>query len=313
MTRSSRFSTLLEQAGMLLVLALLVAACAAFVPNFRSFNNMQGLLLAVASVGIVSCSMLFCLASGNFDLSVGAVAAASGVLCALVMQKTGSIALGLAAGLGLGLFVGLVNGFIVARCKINPLITTLATMQIVRGVSLLLNDGKSVGIGNEKFYALGKTEWWSFPVPVWICFAFFVIFGIVLQRTIFGRYTLAVGGNENAARLAGVPVENVKMAIFVVQGMVAAFAGLITASRMTMADPKPSEGFELAVISACILGGVSLTGGVGTMSFVVAGVFIMGTVDNAMALLNLPTFYQYVARGAILLGAVLFDRYKQRR
>ncbi len=298
---------------MLLVLILLVASCAAFVPNFRSVDNMQGLLLAVSSVGIVACSMLFCLASGNFDLSVGAVAAAAGVMCALVMQKTGSIAAGLAAGLALGLGVGLVNGFIVARCKINPLITTLATMQIVRGVGLLLNDGKSVVIDQPQFYQLGQGYFAGLPMPVWICLVFFLIFGLLLQRTIFGRYTLAIGGNETAARLAGVPVENVKMVIFAIQGMVAAFAGLIVASRMGIGAPTSSEGFELAVISACVLGGVSLTGGVGTMGFVIAGVLIMGTVENAMNLLNLPPFYQYVARGAILLGAVLFDRYKQRR
>ena len=134
----------------------------------------------------------------------------------------------------------------------------------------------------------------------------------MLNRTVFGRDTLAVGGNAEAAHLAGIPVARVKIVIFTLQGMMAAFAGIVLASRMTSGQPNASLGFELEVISACVLGGVSLTGGIGSMGFVIAGVLIMGIVQNAMNLLNVPTFYQYVARGLILLAAVLFDRWKRR-
>jgi L-arabinose transport system permease protein len=149
--------------------------------------------------------------------------------------------------------------------------------------------------------------------PVWLCAACFCLFGFLLDRTTFGRNTLAIGGNEEAAHLAGVPVVRLKVLIFTIQGIVAAFAGIVLASRMTSGQPKSSEGFELEVIAACVLGGVSLTGGVGRMSFVLAGVLIMGVVQNAMSLLNIDSFYQYVVRGAILLAAVTFDRLKQRR
>ena len=136
---------------------------------------------------------------------------------------------------------------------------------------------------------------------------------MLLSRTVFGRDTLAIGGNEEAARLAGIPVVRIKIAIFVLQGLVAAFAGIVLAARMTSGQPKVAEGFELVVISACVLGGVSLTGGVGSMGAVIAGVLIMGIVQNAMNLLNVEPFWQYVARGLILLGAVLFDRLRQPR
>ena len=141
-----------------------------------------------------------------------------------------------------------------------------------------------------------------------ICFGFF---GVLLQCTTFGRYTLAIGGNEVASRLSGIPVMRTKIIIFTMQGLVAAFAGIVLASRMTSGQPNTSQGFELAVISACVLGGVSLAGGMGTMGFVIAGVFIMGIVENVMNLTNVEPFYQYVARGGILLGAVAFDRLKQ--
>jgi L-arabinose transport system permease protein len=143
--------------------------------------------------------------------------------------------------------------------------------------------------------------------------ACFVVFGILLNRTIFGRNTLAIGGNAEAARLAGIDVTRTKIIIFTLQGLMAGFAGVILASRMTSGQPATAQGLELQVISACVLGGVSLTGGVGTITGVIVGVLIMGTVQNAMNLLNVPPFYQYVASGSILLAAVLFDRLKRRR
>jgi L-arabinose transport system permease protein len=302
----------LDRAGMLLVLVLLFAGCALFVENFLSWRNLQGLALAVTTIGMVACTMLFCLAAGDFDLSVGSVVACAGVLAAVVMTRTGSITLGVLAGLGLGAASGFTNGFVVARLGINALITTLATMQIVRGLGFIISDGKAVGIAQEGFFALGNSSLLGVPTPVWITVACFAAFGLVLNRTVFGRDTLAVGGNAEAAHLAGIPVARVKIVIFTLQGVMAAFAGIVLASRMTSGQPNASLGFELEVISACVLGGVSLTGGIGSMGFVIAGVLIMGIVQNAMNLLNVPTFYQYVARGLILLAAVLFDRWKRR-
>jgi L-arabinose transport system permease protein len=318
-------ATFLDKAGMLVVLAILFAGCAFGVDNFFSWVNMKGLALAVSMTGMVSCTMLFCLAAGDFDLSIGSVVACSGVIAAVVMNKTDSIALGVLAGLGGGALVGFVNGYVVARLRINALITTLATMQIVRGLGYLVSDGIAVGIRREGFFALGNstfpgrnftlfgTTFHGVPTPVLITAACFAVFGFILNRTVFGRDTLAVGGNPEAAHLAGIAVDRVKMIIFTAQGAMAAFAGIVLASRVTSGQPKTSEGFELEVISACVLGGVSLTGGVGSMAFVIAGVLIMGIVQNAMNLLNVPTFYQYVARGAILLAAVLFDRWKRRK
>jgi len=239
--------------------------------------------------------------------------ACAGVVTAVVINRTESVALGIGAGLGLGALVGLANGLVIAKARINALITTLAMMQIVRGLALIFAPGgMSVSITEERFFAIGNSGFLSVPAPVWITLACFVVFGILLQYTRFGRSTLAIGGNEEASRLAGLPVARIKIEIFVLQGMMAAFAGIVTASRMTSGQPNVAMGFELAVISACVLGGVSLTGGVGNMLFVVSGVLIMGTVQNAMNLLNVPTFYQYVVSGGILLIAVMLDRLKNR-
>jgi L-arabinose transport system permease protein len=308
---TSPLAAFFDRAGMLVVLALLFIGCSLFVENFFSLANMRGLALAVSMTGMVACTMLFCLASGDFDLSIGSVVACAGVIAAVVMNQTASITAGVAVALAFGAVVGATNGFVVARLGINALITTLATMQIVRGLGFIVSGGSAVGIGQDGFFALGNSTLLGIPTPVWITAACFTVFGFVLNRTVFGRDTLAVGGNPEAAHLAGIAVARVKILIFTAQGTMAAFAGIVLASRVTSGQPNTSLGFELEVISACVLGGVSLTGGVGSMAFVIAGVLIMGIVQNAMNLLNVPTFYQYVARGLILLAAVLFDRWKR--
>jgi len=308
---------------MLLILAALLILCGIFVPGFASATNAMNLLLQVSTVGLVASTMLFCLASGNFDLSVGTLIPAGGVLCALILRHSDSLFLGVGGALFFGLLVGLANGVIVAKAKINPLITTLSTMMMVRGAAFVFADGKSIGVNNDHLLGIAN---WAFPVfyegntsrvlfqittPVWLCFACFLGFGFILRRTIFGRSTLAVGGNEEAARLAGLPVDRVKIVIFAAQGIIAALAGVLLTARLGIGDPKVAQGSELSIIAACVLGGVSLSGGVGKMSFVVAGVFIMGIVENAMNLLSIDSFYQYIVRGAILLSAVLFDRFRK--
>ncbi len=305
------FGRIWDRFGMLVVFAVLFIGCAVFVPNFATFVNMKGLGLAISMSGIVACGMLFCLASGDFDLSVASVIACAGVTTAVVINLSESLWLGVLAGLLLGAASGLVNGFVIAKLKINALITTLATMQIVRGLAYIISEGKAVGIEDERFFTLGYASWFGLPAPIWLTVGCMAIFGFLLNKTTFGRNTLAIGGNEEAARLAGVPVVRTRIIIFVLSGLVSAAAGIILASRMTSGQPMTSIGYELVVISACVLGGVSLKGGIGKISYVVAGVLILGTVENAMNLLNISPFSQYVVRGLILLAAVIFDSYKQ--
>ena len=297
---------------MLAVFAALFICCALFIDNFFTARNLVGLSLSVCTVGMVACTMLFCLASGDFDLSVESIVAFAGVLAVVVVNRTGSVAAGMLAGVGAGALIGAFNGVVIAKLRINALITTLATMQIVRGVGFIVSGGVAVGVANEHFFKLGQSTL-GLPNPIWITMACFVFFGLLLNRTTFGRNTLAIGGNREAAVLAGIAVDRIKTVIFTLQGMMAGLAGVVLASRMTSGQPNSSLGFSLDVISACVLGGVSLSGGVGTITGTIVGVLIMGTVQNGMNLLNVPTFYQYVARGAILLAAVLIDQLKQRR
>ncbi|MHA6844473.1 L-arabinose ABC transporter permease AraH [Ralstonia syzygii] len=302
----------LDDFSLPLIFAILFAALSLSVEYFFSWQNMVGLALSVSQIGMVACTMMFCLASRDFDLSIGSTVAFAGVLCAMIINATGSIALGIGASLLAGAVIGGINGFVIARLKINALITTLATMEIVRGLAFIASHGQAVGVSEMAFFELGNTIVLGVPTPVWVAALCFVVFGVLLNKTVYGRNTLAIGGNPEAARLAGVNVNLTRIVIFLIQGVIAALAGVILAARITSGQPNAAQGFELNVISACVLGGVSLMGGRATISGVLVGVLIMGTVQNAMNLLNIDAFYQYLVRGGILLAAVLVDQIKHR-
>jgi len=282
------------------------------VDHFFSIENMLGLALSISQIGMVACTMMFCLASRDFDLSVGSIVAFAGVLCAMVLNATGNTFIAIIAAVVAGGVIGFVNGAVIAYLRINALITTLATMEIVRGLGFIVSHGQAVGVSSDTFIALGGLTMFGVSLPIWVTLVCFIVFGVMLNQTVYGRNTLAIGGNPEASRLAGINVERTRVYIFLIQGAVTALAGVILASRITSGQPNAAEGFELNVISACVLGGVSLLGGRATISGVVIGVLIMGTVENVMNLLNIDAFYQYLVRGAILLAAVLLDQLKNR-
>jgi L-arabinose transport system permease protein len=301
----------INKSGIVMVFIILFGALSLTVPDFISSRNIQGLLLSVTLIGSISVTMMFVLALGEVDLSVASIVAFSGVVASTLITATHSVSLGIAGGVLAGGAVGLVNGVLVARYKINSLIVTLAMMEVVRGLAYITSNGDAVMISEERFFDLGGGSFLGISYPIWSNIVGFVLFGFLLKKTVFGKNVLAVGGNSEAALLAGLPVTRIKIVVFVLQGLVTGFAGVMLASRMSLGDPKTSVGLELGVISACVLGGVSLTGGVATISGVLVGVLIMGSVQDAMSLLNVPTFYQYLIRGGILLLAVLFDRYRR--
>ena len=298
--------------SLIVIFAIMFITMSLTVDHFFSIENMLGLALSISQIGMVACTMMFCLASRDFDLSVGSTVAFAGVLCAMVLNATGSTFIAIIAAVVAGGVIGFINGAVIAYLRINALITTLATMEIVRGLGFIVSHGQAVGVSSDTFIALGGLSMFGVSLPIWVTLLCFIVFGVLLNQTVYGRNTLAIGGNPEASRLAGINVERTRVYIFLVQGAVTALAGVILASRITSGQPNAAEGFELNVISACVLGGVSLLGGRATISGVVIGVLIMGTVENVMNLLNIDAFYQYLVRGAILLAAVLLDQLKNR-
>jgi L-arabinose transport system permease protein len=302
----------LGEQGLVILFLLALGIVCLTVPSFMTQRNILGLLQSVVTIGIVACTMMLCLASRDFDLSVGSTVAFAGMVAVMVSNSTENLLLGILAALAAGVVVGAINGVVIAKLRINALITTLATMQIVRGSALIASDGRAVGVDDEAYFDIALTAPLGIPVPVLVMVFCFVLFGFVLNRTVFGRNTLAIGGNPDASRLAGVNVGTIRIWIFTLQGLLCAVAGILLSSRITSGQPNAAQGLELSVISACVLGGVSLAGGRAAISGVLVGVLIMGIAENVMNLMNIQAFYQYVVRGVILLLAVLLDNLRTR-
>lgn len=311
-TTKSKIKYLYNNYSIILIFLIMFVLLSIFVPYFFTWRNMVGLALSVVTIGLIANTMMFALASGDFDLSVSSTVAFSGITAAVIINNTGSVGLGILVGVLAGGLVGLINGFSIAKLGLNALITTLATQMIFRGMAFIFSNGRAVGISQAGFFTLGNSMIFGIPTPIVIMVIFFALFGILLNNTVFGKNTLAIGGNTKAAELAGINVDLTKIIIFTAQGFMAGFAGVILASRMTSGQPNAAQGLELDVISACVLGGVSLNGGIATISGVIVGVLIMGMISNALNLLNVATFYQYVVRGSVLLIAIYLDILKQR-
>lgn len=282
-------------------------------PFFLSVNNFLNIGSNIAYIGIMAIAMTMVIVSGGFDLSVGAVVALTAVTVAKIHDLDVNIWIAVAAGFAVGPIVGLSNGLLVTKVGINPLITTLGTMSIVRGLAFVLTGGLTGTILDSGFAVIGRGEIVGIPWPLIILLVWFIIALIVTTSTRFGRDLYSIGGNAEASRLAGIPVDRRKIAVYVISGGAASVAGIVLASQLGAGAPQSAAGVELTVITAVILGGTSLSGGKGTVWGTMLGVFIMGVLNNGLALLRVSSFYQDVFRGAVLLLAVTVDQLGQRR
>lgn len=280
---------------------------------FLTRENLVNLAFQAAPVGIMACGGALVFIAGGFDLSVGVISSFAGVIAAKAFTGTGlglwpSIALGALVGLGFG--VG--NGLLVTLARINPFIATLGSSIIIRGLGIAVTGGFLVSVDSEEWAKVGLGEAWgiNYPIFVWIGFALFC--GFLLWRTSFGRYVYAAGGNAEAARLAGVPVGVVRATTFAISGLSAGIAGVILASEVGTAQADANPLIEFDVITAVVLGGVSILGGEGAIWRAVLGAFFLQMISNGFNLLNVQPVYQQVFKGSILLAAVALDAWARR-
>ncbi len=296
----------------LLVLIVLSTVIALLVPDFLKVNNLLNVLRQVSITGIVAVGMTFVIISGGIDISVGSTVALGGVVAVASLTAGAGVALSIVAALVVGLAVGCLNGGIIAFAKVSPFVTTLGAMYIIRGMTLVITNGQAFWGLPRNFSVIGTGYLWGIPIPVLIMATIYVAGAILLRSFVFGRHVLAVGGDEEAARLCGIPVRAVKMMTYGLCGMLAAAAGVILAGRLGSAQPSVGDGYELIAIAATVIGGTSLTGGKGTIVGTLLGAIILGIVGNALNLWGVASFYQTVIVGAIVLIAVLSDKIRAR-
>lgn len=281
-------------------------------PHFLTWNNIRNILDQSALLVIMGVGMTFVICTAGIDLSVGAVVGLSGVCMATAMHSGVSVEIAILLGLIIGVLVGLVNGLIISAFNINPFIVTLGMMSVTRGIALIITGGIPIYGFGEAFSWLGKSfTWWGTghigPVnpPMLLALGSAILGAVVLNYTKLGSYTLALGGNEEALRRSGVSTKKYKVIIYGICGFTAALAGLVVTARLNTAEPLAGYMYELDAIAAVVLGGTDMKGGRGSISGTVIACLLLGVLRNGLTILSIPSYYQQLAIGLIILIAVV--------
>ena len=296
---------------LLCAMLLVVIVFTALNPNFLSYTNFINILVAASLTGLVAIGETYLIIAGLNDLSPGSVAAFSGVLAALFVSTFGlPFPLAILFTIVIAMTAGLFNAWMVSNIKLQPFIATLITQAMFRGFAYIICDGRPVAISNEAFITLGKLRIGGsqgVPITVIILIIAFIFFGYILAKTRFGRSIYAIGGNPDAARLAGLNPRKIIYISYIMMSCLCAVGGVIFAARMNSGQPAACVNLEFDAITAVILGGVSFSGGVGNMGGTVLGVILLQAFNTGLTMVGVSTFWQYVARGSLLLAALVFD------
>ncbi|MDZ4766225.1 MAG: ABC transporter permease [Chloroflexota bacterium] len=283
-------------------------------PFFFDANNLVNLGRQTVLLGVTAFAMTFIILSGEIDLSVGSVVSLISIIVAMTLRDTGSIIGALAVGLGAGALIGVINGLVTVKGHVPSFITTLGIFSAARGISLAVTNSVAIPILNED-YLLVFQDARPLGIAVSVIYAvvLFAALHFVLTRTRFGTSIYAIGGNAMAARLSGIPVDRIKILVFVLAGTIIGFAAILQIARIGSASPEVARNLELDAIAAVVLGGTSLTGGRGSLVRTIFGVLLIGILNNGMNLLNIDSYFQFIIKGAIIILAVLIDRWSRGR
>ena len=301
-----------DRVGILMVLVALVLLMAAIAPNFNRVDNLLNIARAISINAILAAGMTVVILTGGIDLSVGSTIAVSGVVAVIVAIAGVPAPLAVLTGMAVGALCGLVNGWLTAYLALAPFIVTLGTMTFLRGLAYTITDGQPIVSSSLNFRDLGNGYVGPIPVPVIVMAVVYAVVWFVLERTRYGRHVYAVGGNAEAAKLAGVRVRRVITSVYVLAGACAGLAGVIFAARVISAQPTAGTGYELDAIAAVVLGGTSLAGGRGRIVGTLIGSVILGVLSTGLILLNVQFFTQLLIKGVVIILAVAIDSLKQR-
>lgn len=283
-------------------------------PNFLAVRNLMNIMKQVAIYGIASVGMTYVILLGGIDLSIGSIISLVNIVAAYVMVNLGlHPVIAILAALLVSTAIGFMNGLIIAEFKMPELIVTFASQTIFAGLAYIICNGTPISRFPEGFLTIGQGYVGIIPIPVIIMIVIFAIGWFISEKTYFGRYFYAIGGNEEAAQLSGINVKQVKYLVYSLSGFFAGLAGIVMLARANTGQPNAGLGYEFDVITCVVLGGVSTTGGSGKMSNVIAGVMIIGVLQNGMVLLDVSSYMQMVVKGVILLIAVGADCVQRQR
>lgn len=284
-------------------------------PRFLTTGNLMTILRQTSINAVIATGMTFVILVGGIDLSVGSVLGFTGAIAATMISGGTNIVVVILTVLILGTFIGFINGSLITVGRLQPFIATLGTVTLLRGLLLVFSQGKPIGTGSTKgseiFNGIGRGFFGPIPIPVYLMLAIFIIAYYMLNHTRMGRYIYSTGSNEEATMYSGIKTNRVKLFVYAASGMMASIAGVLITARLGSAQPTAGAGYELDAIAAVVLGGTSMAGGIGTITGTAIGALIIGVLNNALNIMQVSSYYQDVAKGIVILIAVLMDRKKK--
>ncbi len=311
--RANQLGWLLKIGPVYLTLVMLIFTAAASQPSFLKEQSIRNVLVSSTPLAIAAVGQTLVILTAGIDLSIGPIISLANLTCAVWMKDHPESAVGIALLCALiGLLIGAANGYAVGYRKLNPFILTLGMGTIIRGVTLSIKDAPG-GAVTRDFMQISRAVIGPIPAPVLYLLVLYLIGMYMLKKTPYGLSVFAVGGNENSARLSGIRTRRVILSVYAISGLLAACAGIFLAARIGSGDPLVGDAFTLDAVTATVLGGTSLMGGIGGLWGTLAGVLIIGILNTMLNLNNISTFYQWIVKGAILIGSLAFDFWRQRR
>ncbi len=300
--------------GMVGIFLVFAIVCSAMGKNFLNLNNIMNIINQASINAIIAIGASLVILTGGIDLSVGSVVGFVGIFLAMNLKAGMSIPLAILLCLICGVAIGLFNGILVSYGKVPAFITTLGSMQAVRGLAQIINGGQAVSGFPLEIGAVMKTRFFGVvPIGVMYVAVFYTVMVLILSYTKFGRRIYAIGGNAHAARLSGIKVKRIEVSVYVLSGAFAAFAGVMLLSRLLYADPSAGNSYEMDAIAAAVIGGISMSGGKGRLANTVVGAIILATLTNGLQIMNVATYYQTVITGLVIIIAVFADKQKERK
>lgn len=312
-TNSPVLKFLSENLGILAALIVISAIVAILSPVFLSVDNVLSVGRQISTNAVLTLGMALVIIVGGIDLSVGAVVALTGTLCVGFINQGMPVVLSVLVCVTIGVLVGFINGIIISKTGMAPFIVTMSTMNITRGIAYLYSGGLPLRCTRDDFAVLGTGYLGPVPLPIIYLMILIFIIWLLLSRTKFGTYVYAIGGNREAAKFSGIPTVKVEVVVYTLSGFLSAFAGVVLAARMFSGQPSVQQGAELDAIAACVLGGVSMTGGMGKIGGTMIGALIIGIISNGLNLLNVNSFVSNIVKGIIVLIAVYIDILKKKK
>lgn len=308
MNAKKRMGDVLRQYAIILVLIALVLLFTTINPQFINIENILQIIRNISIYGIIAVGMTFCLISGGLDLSVGTISGLSVVVMAIFIIQLGlPVYVAVIAALISGTIIGAINATVIIEFNVPPFIATLATMEAFRGIVYVLTGAKPIFGYDLSFTTVGQGVFLGIPIPIYIFLIIFFIGWFMLTKTTYGRYVYGIGSGEEVSVLSGINVKKIKYIVYIINGLLSAFAGIILASRLNSGQPRAGDGYEFEVITACVLGGVSIAGGEGKLGGVLVGLLITGALNNGLIMAGVTEYYKMIITGAVLIIAVGFD------